>query len=52
MFLGEIEEKKIYFAPAIWRDKLPLAKLAKFLEVWEFLITSSPTHLVKSEFMV
>jgi hypothetical protein len=49
MFLGEIEEKKLYFAPAIWRDKLPLAK---FLEVWEFLITSSPTHLVKSGFMV
>jgi hypothetical protein len=49
MFLGGIEEKKIYFTPEIWRDKLPLAKS---LEVWKFLIASSPCHLVKSGFMV
>jgi hypothetical protein len=45
MFLGGVEEKKLYFAPEIWRDKLPLAKS---LEVWKFLIASSPYHLVKS----
>jgi hypothetical protein len=30
MFLGGIKEKKLYLAPEIWRDKLPLAN---FLEI-------------------
>jgi hypothetical protein len=49
MFLGGIEENKLYLAPEIWRNKLPLAK---FLETWEFMIASSPFHLVKLGFMV
>jgi hypothetical protein len=49
MFLGGIEENKLYLAPEIWRNKFPLAK---FLEIWEFMIASSPCHLVKSGFMV
>jgi hypothetical protein len=49
MLLGGIEEKKLYLAPEIWSNKLPLAK---FLEIWKFMITSSPCHLVKSGFMV
>jgi len=39
MFLGGIEEIFLYFTLEIWRDRLPLAK---FLEVWQFLIASSP----------
>jgi hypothetical protein len=49
MFLGGIEENKLYFSAEIWRNKIPLAK---FLEIWEFMIASSPCHLVKSGFMV
>jgi hypothetical protein len=49
MFLGGIEENKLYLAPEIWRNKL---SLAKFLEIWEFMIASLPCHLVKLGFMV
>jgi hypothetical protein len=48
MFLGETEENKLYLAPEIWRNKLPLAK---FIEIWGFMIASSPCHLVKSRLM-
>jgi hypothetical protein len=44
LFLGEIEEKKLYFSPEIWRDKLPLAK---FLEVWE-LDGSTNSHWMEA----